>query len=250
MTAPFGRAGLLQRLRTAPIDVADLRAVADAVLPGLATGGLRIAVVDRPGGAVVVLEEGEHRRQVTLADLAEDMTDGGVPGTPEGLAAALAAWVAHRPATEAAAQRCGVAVLDWVDDRRTAVGWTVAVPRDRTTATWRPSATADPRSVDRIRAAARRRAAEVPLDLRVEGPIALWSHARLPLLATAVLAHPDRLLAGVAEAGLELPDMHVVVTPRRPVACAGPGVAARLAGEANEDRVTHPWRDLAALPWI
>jgi hypothetical protein len=249
MTAPFGRAGLLQRWHAAPVDVIGLREVADAVLPRLAIGGLNIAVVDRRGGAVVVLEEGEHRRQVALADLAEDMTDAGVPSTPEGLAAALAAWVAHRPVTQAAAERNGVAVLDWTDDRRTAVGWTVVVTRDRSTVPWRPPVEADPRSVEQIRAAARLRSAEVPLDLRVEGPVALWSHPRLPLLATAVLGHPERLLTGVAEAGLEIPDMHVVVTPRRPVACAGPGVAARLAGQANEDRVTHRWQELAALPW-
>ena len=45
-------------------------------------------------------------------------------------------------------------------------------------------------------------------------------------------------------------DMHVVVTPHRPVACAGPGIAARLAGETTEASVTLPWRDLADLPWI
>jgi hypothetical protein len=47
-----------------------------------------------------------------------------------------------------------------------------------------------------------------------------------------------------------MPDMHVVVTPRRPVACAGPAVAARLAGEITEASVTLPWRHLADLPWI
>jgi hypothetical protein len=186
---------------------------------------------------------------VALGDLAEDMSDAGVPPTPEGLAAALTAWVAHRPVTQAAAQRHGVAVLDWTDARRSAVGWAVVVPRGRSTVTWAPAAGADPSAVDRVRTAARARGAEVPLDLRVEGPVAIWSHPRLPLLATAVLGHPERLLAGVAEAGLEIPDMHVVVTPRRPVACAGPGVAERLAGQANEDRVTHPWRELATLPW-
>jgi hypothetical protein len=248
VTAPFGRASLLQRLRATRIDAAELREVADAVLPGLATGGLRIAVADRRGGAVVVLEEGEHRQQVALADLAEDMTDAGVPATPAGMAVALNAWVAHRPVTQAAAQRDGVAVLDWTDLRRTAVAWTVVVPRGRATVTWTPADTA-PIAADRIRAAARARGAGVPLDLRVEGPVAIWSHPRLPLLATAVLGHPERLLPGVAEAGLEIPDMHVVITPRRPVACAGAGVAERLAGQANEDRVIHPWRELATLPW-
>ena len=250
MTAPFGRSALLQRLRGAPIDVVDLREVADAVLPALARGGLRIAVTDRRGGAVVVLEEEEHRQAVALADLAEDMAAGGVPATTEGMAAALAAWVAHRPVTRDAARRCGIAVLDWADARRTALRWTVAVPRGRATVTWTPPTDADPASVERIRAAALSRAAEVPLDLRVEGPVGLWSHLRLPLLATAVLAHPDRLLAGVADAGLDMSDMHVVVTPRRPVACAGAGVAARLAGQANEDQVTLPLREFAALPWV
>jgi len=249
VTAPFGRSGLLQRLRGVRIDVADLREVADAVLPGLATGGLRIAVADRRGGAVVVLEEEENRQVVALADLAEDMAEGGVPATTEGMAAALAAWVAHRPVTRDAAQRAGIAVLDWADAGRTALGWVVAVPRGRAAVTWTASGGTDPRTVDRIRAAARGRAAEVPLDLRVEGTVALWSHPRLSLLATAVLGHPERLLAGVAEAGLEMPDMHVVVTPRRPVACAGAGVAARLAGQANEDQVTLPWRDFTTLPW-
>jgi hypothetical protein len=44
--------------------------------------------------------------------------------------------------------------------------------------------------------------------------------------------------------------MHVVVTPHRPVACAGPAIAARLAGETTEASVTMPWRTLADLPWI
>jgi hypothetical protein len=249
VTAPFGRSGLLQRLRAERIDVTDLRGVADAVLPGLATGALRIAVVDRRGGAVVVLEEDEHRQETPLADLAEDMTDAGVPPTPEGMAAALATWVAHRPVTEAAAARSGVAVLDWSEPRRTLVGWTVVVPRRRATVAWAPSAEAEPRSVEAVRAAALRRAGGVSLELRVEGSVALWSHPRRPLLATTVLAQPDRLLTRVAEAGLEIPDMHVVVTPGRPVACAAAAVAARLAGQASEDRVTLPWWDLAALPW-
>jgi hypothetical protein len=45
-------------------------------------------------------------------------------------------------------------------------------------------------------------------------------------------------------------DMHVVVTPGRPVACADAAVAARLAGETTEASVTLPWRRLADLPWI
>jgi hypothetical protein len=40
------------------------------------------------------------------------------------------------------------------------------------------------------------------------------------------------------------------VTPERPVACAGPAIAARLAGEISESSVTLPWSRLADLPWI
>jgi hypothetical protein len=54
----------------------------------------------------------------------------------------------------------------------------------------------------------------------------------------------------VAAAGLALPEMHVVVTPHRPVACAGPGVAARLAGQTTEDRVVLSWAELPDLRWI
>lgn len=246
---PFGRGGpgLLQRLRPHRIDVADLREAAEEVFPALAGAGLRIAVLDRPsGGAVVDLEEGERRLRVHLADLAEDMADAGVPPTPAGLRAALRSWVAHRPVTDAAAAEAGVAVLDWTDGARTAVGWRVAVPRGGAALPWTPSPSAD---VASTRTAAIARACDVGVDLRVEGPVALWSHPSVPLLATAVLAAPERLPVAVAEAGLELPDLHVVVTPHRPVAGAGAGVAARLAGEIGEPRVVLPWRELAGLPW-
>jgi hypothetical protein len=252
MEGPFGRPGpgLLQRLRPARINPADLREVADAVLPGLATADLRITVQDRRnGGAAVVVEEGEHRQQVLLADLADDMTAAGVPATAEALAAALTAWVAHRPVTDVAAASSGIAVLDWADPGRTAVTWTVVVPRGDAAVAWTPSGAVGTGVRERIRGAARRRARNIVLDLRVAGPVALWSHPTVPLLATAVLGDPERLLARVAEAGLEMPDMHVVVTPQRPVACAGPGPATRLAGQAQEDCVTLPWRSLAALPW-
>jgi hypothetical protein len=42
----------------------------------------------------------------------------------------------------------------------------------------------------------------------------------------------------------------VVVTPHRPVACAGRSVAARLAGEISEASVTLPWARLPDLPWL
>jgi hypothetical protein len=104
--------------------------------------------------------------------------------------------------------------------------------------------------VHRARSAATGRAHDVALDLRVEGPVALWAHAVVPVLATAALVAPERMMDRIEAAGLYVPDMHVVVTPQRPVACAGPGIAARLAGETTEASVTLPWRSLADLPWI
>ena len=80
--------------------------------------------------------------------------------------------------------------------------------------------------------------------------MALWTHPVVPVLATAALVAPEQMLDRIGLAGLVLPDMHVVVTPHRPVACAGPGIAARLAGETTEASVTVPWRALADLPWI
>jgi hypothetical protein len=72
----------------------------------------------------------------------------------------------------------------------------------------------------------------------------------VPVLATSALVSPERMLDRIEAAGLYLPDMHVVVTPHRPVACADPGIAARLAGETTEASVTLPWRSLPDLPWI
>ncbi len=94
------------------------------------------------------------------------------------------------------------------------------------------------------------RSHDVVLELRVEGPVALWSHRSAPTLATAALVAPESMIARTRSAGLAMADMHVVITPHRPVACARPGVAARLAGETSEASVTLPWRRLADLPWI
>ncbi len=244
-------AGLLQRLRPARVGVADLREVASAVLPVLATPGLRLDVVQRSGSAsVVVLEEDERRVRVHLDELADDMTRAGVSPTHAGISAALSSWVAHRPVTDAAAAASGIAVLDWRDRAETAVGWRVVVRRGDLALPWVPSSEAGDVAVHRTRSAATGRAHEVCLDLRVEGPVALWSHAAVPVLATAALVAPERMLDRIEAAGLSLPDMHVVVTPHRPVACAGPAIAARLAGETSEASVTLPWRSLADLPWI
>jgi hypothetical protein len=250
---PFGRSslGLLQRLRPERVDVEDLRDAADAVLPGLATADLRISVVDRAAdGPVVVLEEDERYLRVHLADLAADMTDAGVRATPEAIEAALVAWVDRRPVSDDAAATSGIAVLDWTDATETAIGWRVAVRRGDVLVPWAPSAAADPRVVHRVRSAATGRAGAVELDLRIEGPVGLWSHPTAPLLATAGLVTPERMIARIAAAGLELAEMSVVVTPRRPVACAGPAIAERLAGETGEACVILPWRALADLPWF
>ena len=244
-------AGLMQRLRPTRIGVADLREVADAVLPALATPRLRVDMVQRTGaGSVVVVEEDERQVRIGLHELADDMTRAGVAPTTEGISAALASWVAHRPVPDAAAATAGIAVLDWVDNTRTSVGWRVVVRRGELALPWLPSSAADPAEVHRTRSAANGRAHDVALDLRVEGPVALWSHAGAPTLATAALVDPEGMIARTRSAGLAMADMHVVVTPHRPVACAGQGIAARLAGETTEASVTLPWQDLADLPWI
>jgi hypothetical protein len=244
-------AGLLQRLRPARVGVADLREVASAVLPVLATPELRLDVVQRSGsGSVVVLEEHERRVRVHLDELADDMTRAGVSPTRAGISAALSSWVEHRPVTDAAAAASGIAVLDWRDRSENAVGWRVVVRRGELALPWAPSAGSGATGLHRTRSAATGRAHDVPIDLRVEGPVALWAHAAVPVLATAALVAPERMLDRIEAAGLSLPDMHVVVTPHRPVACAGPGIAARLAGETTEASVTLPWRSLADLPWI
>ena len=252
MDAPFGgSAGLLQRLRPTRIGVADLREVAGTLLPGLATPGLRLDLVQRSGSAsVVIIEEDERRVRVHLDELADDMTRAGVAPTRAGISAALSSWVAHRPVTDAAAAASGIAVLDWRDRSEDAVGWRVVVRRGELALPWAPSAGSGAAGVHRTRSAATGRAHDVPIGLRVEGPVALWAHAAVPVLATAALVAPERMLDRIEAAGLYLPDMHVVVTPHRPVACAGPGIAARLAGETSEASVTLPWRSLADLPWI
>jgi hypothetical protein len=247
----FGSAGLLQRLRSVPVTVADLRRVADGVLPAMATGRLQISLVDdRADGPVVLLEEDERRVRTPLRDLAEDMTDARVGSTPEELAAALTAWVQARPVPDAVAADAGIAVLDWTDRTETSVGWRVVVRREDRASPWSPSAGLDRRAVERVRAAAGDRAVDVGGHLRVEGPVALWSHPEVPLFASAVLATPELLLERIAAAGLDLQDPHVVVTPSSPLACAGAAVAARLAGETGEACQRLPWRQLARLRWI
>jgi hypothetical protein len=253
MDTRFGgsSAGLLHRLRTATVGVADLREVADRLLPTLATTRLRLDLVQRSGaGSVVVLEEDERMVRVHLSDLADQMTRAGVRPTTPSISAALASWVAHRPVTDAAAATAGITVLDWRDPAETAVGWRVVVRRGDVVVLWRPLPTADATDIARTRAAATQRARDVVLDLRIEGPVALWTHRTVPLLATSALVDPEHMITRISAGGLALPDMQVVVTPHRPVACAMPGVAARLAGETTESGLTLPWRRLADVPWL
>jgi hypothetical protein len=246
-----GGSGLLQRLRPVPVTATDLRRAADEALPALATARLRLAVVDdRVDGPVVLLEEGERQVRTPLRDLAEDMTDARVGSSPAELAAALTAWVMARPVPDAVAGADGIAVLDWTDRTETAVGWRVVVRRGALTLPWTPSAAIDRSAVADIRTAAGRRAATVDGVLRVEGPVALWSHPDEPLLASAALAEPERLLARITATGLDVTDVHVVVTPRSPLACASAGVAARLAGETGEACQRLPWAGIAELGWI
>lgn len=252
MTA-FGttRSSLLHRLRPPRIGVADLLDVAGSVLPALAGPNLRVELIRRSStGSVVVLEEDERSLRIDLADLADDMTRAGVAPTHDAMAAALGSWVAHRPVTDAAAASAGIAVLDWTDPAHTAVGRRVVVRRGGVALPWSPGTGAARDRVALLRADAVVRAGTVPLDLRVEGPVALWSHAAVPVLATTVLADPERMRARIASVGLPVDDLHVVTTPHRPVACAGRGVAARLAGESTEPSVTLPWARLAELPWL
>jgi hypothetical protein len=243
--------GLLHRLRPTRIAVHDVRDVAERLLPTVSVPGLRVDLVQRLGaGSVLVLEEDERVVRVDLAELADDMTRAGVAPTPTGIATALAAWVVRRPVTDVQASRAGIAVLHWADRRQTAIGWRVLVRRGDLALPWTPSPSCGRADVELTRAAATARSHDVVLDLRVEGPVALWSHADVPVLATAALVEPERMVAAVTAAGLSIPDLHVVVTPERPVACAGRGVAARLAGETSESSVTLPWQSVATLPWI
>ena len=243
--SPFGSAGLLQRLRPTRISADDVADAVEALLPELGTGDLRV----RLAGPVVELREREREVRVHLADLAADMTGAGVRATPEGIGAALTAWVASRPVTDAAAAATGIAVVDWADAARTRLGWRVVVRRGAVAVAWTPSAAVDARFVRRVRSASAGRSHDVELDLRVEGPVGLWSHPTVPLLATAALVAPERMIERTAAAGLDLAEMSVVVTPQRPVACAGAAVAARLAGETRESCAILPWRRLADLPW-
>jgi hypothetical protein len=246
-------AGLLQRLARTQVGVGDVReAVAQLVDDrhgALADPGLQLGVVDAGRGPLLVVEEAGRSTRVLLAELASAMTRAHVAATPDGVTAALTSWLAHRPVPDAAAAADGIAVLDWADRRHTELGWQVVVVRDGVTVPWRPTAEATPVTVHRTRSAALGRSFDVPAQLRVTGPVAVWSSPDTPGLDSAVLVRPEWVLHQMADRGLRPRDMHVVVSPQRPVACADAGVARRLAAEGTEACCTLPWRSLADLGW-
>ena len=252
MTEPlFGApAGLFQRLSRSEVGVGEVRAAATRLATSGLPGTLRVEVVDAVGrGPVLLLDDDGRRTRVQLAELAVEMTRARVPATPEGVTAALGAWLARRPVPDAVAAASGIAVLDWADPAQTTLGWRVVVPREGLVVPWRPSGSASLPLVHQVRSAALGRAAAAPAALRVQGPVGLWTSTDVAGVDTAVLVRPEELLAEMAAAGLRLRDMQVVVTPRRPVACADAGVARRLVAEATDACRTLPWRQLADLGW-
>lgn len=251
MDAPFGApAGLVQRLSRSEVRTADLVAAVERLRGAMAVPGLQLGVVQGLGRASMLLVEEDGRRfRVPLGELAGEMNRAHVRSTPDGVAAALRSWLDRRPVTDEAAAEAGIAVLEWADPRQSVLGWRVVLLRGDAIAPWRPSrSTTLPRG-HQIRSAALGRSAAVPADLHVEGPVGLWSHPGTPGIDTAVLVRPEELIVQMAAAGLPLRDAHVVVSPRRPVACADAGVARRLAAEATEGSVTMPCRELADLGW-
>ena len=251
MDAPFGApAGLLRLLSRAQVQPGDLVEAVEG-LRGTLPAGLRLVVVDDPARPpVLIVEEAGRGTRVPLDQLAGEMTRASVPATRDGIAAALRSWLSRRPVPDAEAATAGIAVLDWTDAAQTAIGWRVVLVRDGVAVPWRPSRCAAPAGVHQVRSAALGRSYGVTGDLLVQGPVALWSHAGVPGLDTALLVRPEELLAEMDEAGLPVRDVHVVVTPQRPVVCADPGVARRLAAEASGSSVTLPWQSVADLGWV
>jgi hypothetical protein len=249
--ALFGTpAGLLQRLNRVEVRVTDVRAAVELLADRGVDPDLDLGVLDGAGrGPMLVLDDTGRRTRVLLAELAAEMTRARVPVAAESVASALGAWLARRPVPDAVALASGIAVLDWADARQTALGWRVVVGRDRLVVPWRPSRTASLPLVHQARSAALGRAAVVGTGLRVQGPVGLWTSTSVAGVDTAVLVRPEELLGEMAAAGLRLHDMHVVVTPRRPVACADAAVARRLVAEATDACATLPWRELADLGW-
>ncbi|MCZ2817842.1 hypothetical protein [Modestobacter sp. VKM Ac-2984] len=249
--ALFGApAGLLQRLSRAEVRVPDVWAAVELLADRGVHPDLELGVTDGAGrGPMLVLDDTGRRTRVLLAEVAAEMTRARVPVAAESVATALGAWLARRPVPDPVALATGVAVLDWSDARHTVLGWRVVVAREQLVVPWRPSRTATLPLVHQARSAALGRAAIVRTALRVEGPVGLWTSTSVPGVDTAVLVRPEELLAEMAATGLRLHDMHVVVTPHRPVACADAAVARRLVAEATDACAILPWQELADLGW-
>jgi hypothetical protein len=245
--ALFGApAGLLQRLNRSEVRVADVRAAVDRLA---AIPELQLAVLDGVRGPMLVLDDAGRRTRVLLGELAVEMTRARVAGTPAGVSAALIAWLARRPVPDSLAAAEGIAVLDWADVRQSTLGWRVVVLRDSLVVPWRPSRTSTLPAVHATRSGALDRAATVAGELRVEGPVGLWTATQAAGIDSAVLACPEALLSQLARRGLRLRDAHLVITPGRPVACADAPVARRLIGEATDACATQPRRAVADLGW-
>jgi len=240
--------GLFQRLSRAEVRVADVRAAAARLVGADCDPGLELDVLDGVRGPVLLLTDAGRRTTVQLGELAVEMTRAHVAATPDGVTAALTSWLARRPVPDRTAAAEGIAVLDWTDPRQTTLGWRVVVRRGELVVPWRPSGTATLPAVHQARSAALGRAAGVATTLRLEGPVALWSSVA-PGVDSAALVRIEELLAEMARRGLRLRDPHVVVTPRRPVACAEVAVARRLVAEAADAAATLPWREIADLGW-
>ena len=242
--------GFLQRLNRAEVGIADLRAAVERLIADGLAPGLEVAVLGGTGrGPMLVIDDAGRRTRVLLAELAGEMTRARVPATADGVATALAAWLARRPVPDEVAAARGVAVLDWADSARTQLGWRVVVSRGGLVVAWRPSRTATLPLVHQTRSAALGRSAAVAGTLQVQGPLALWTSTSIPGVDTAVLVRPEALLAEMAAAGLRPRDAHVVITPRRPIACADARVARRLVAEASDAWATVPCAELGDLGW-
>jgi hypothetical protein len=248
--ALFGApAGLLQRLNRAEVRMSDVRAAVDHLAAAELHPELSLDVADGVRGPMLVLDDAGRRTRVLLGELAVEMTRARVPATPDGVIAALTAWLARRPVPDSTAAAAGIAVLDWADPRQTTLGWRVVVVRSELVVPWRPSRDVTLPAVHQTRARAFGRAAAVGAALRVEGPVGLWTSTVTPGIDSAVLVHPEAVLAEMAGRGLRLRDPHVVVTPRRPVACADAPVARRLVAEATDACATLPWQEIDHLGW-
>lgn len=250
-TRPFGHPRpVLPPTRRQPVDPHLVAEVAAELLPKLNGDGLVVKLVDSDNGPAVDIIEDERHLRETVCALAREMEHAQVPATRDGIAEALAAWIDHRPVTDRQARTFGVAVLDWTDSTCTQVGWRVVVPRSHNRLLpWTPSPDTDDRTVHQIRSAALGRAATVPVRMRIEGQVALYTATPVEL-STAVLVDPWRMLAEMAYHGLGGPTTHMIITPGRPVAAAEQHVAERLVAEASEPHQYLRWNMISDLRWV